>query len=264
MDNNSFQNYKYQCKLFLSISNHFIGCNTLLFSYSPGFQELYILTEIEQKSFLLKFMFTKYAKIKAKFNFIGTDCRSIINDNNVVLFSKQKSFRIVASFFGIYHMYNHHYTNDDDKGKCNLKKNSVAIESLSQKANILLGFSEKTVACVYRYDRWNKKLFLEIDDEFKKESLYLVLFDCVELEFYPEQNFKLSRTKLYKDNQTIVFEEIDHKFSANFGYYEMWNQEKFFEYDMNLYSLYGLEKGSGTKELVRSVEDFENILLSEK
>ena len=41
----------------------------------------------------------------------------------------------------------------------------------------------------------------------------------------------------------------------------IWSEDRFFEYEMNLYDLYGHNRGEGIKKLIQSATIFEQILL---
>ena len=120
--------------------------------------------------------------------------------------------------------------------------------------------SNNIFASVFKYDRWNQILFLELESNLNINRGYLCLSNCHYVKFNPEVKFGLNNINLSQYNDYYIIKIENYNFSAKFKHLTKWSDEQYLEYYMNLHTQESeLEKGSQRK-LVQSIREFKKIL----
>jgi hypothetical protein len=93
---------------FISLANQFIGLKATLFSYSPGFSDLYIVFEKGGRYFLLKFSSVTYIKTYREWNFksIKVQEEEIKGTRSKYKFFDGDSFEVICYFFSVLEIMN--------------------------------------------------------------------------------------------------------------------------------------------------------------
>jgi hypothetical protein len=257
---NTEENYIQQLNELKDISEQFIGSKVTLFGYVRGFYDLYISFKLSQKEFLLKLMFTHYVKVLPSWIFQGFKIE-IISAKQPLLckISDRDYFESITSLCGFYTRI---LTEEERESELN---NHTNIQENIPRVLVDIDSKTKTIAdyftlpspihntvSVHRYDRWNKILFLKFGEY---PTYYLVLYNCELLEFHTGLGFNLQKTMIYQESENLVIKEKEGDFFAQCKNVEIWNRDKFFEYDMDLYEQFGATKGFGTRNLITSVDE---------
>jgi hypothetical protein len=251
-------NYRQQLEDFKNISEQFIGSKVTLFGYTSGFSALYILFKLRHKEFLIKLMFTHYVKTFSNWIFQGFDIE-IISAKQPLLCKiiDNGNFESITSLCGFYTRI---LTEEEQKSEFNNHTNiqenisriSVTRDSKTITDYFALPSPIHNVVSVQRYDRWNKVLFLEFN---KYPTYYLVLYNCELLEFHTGLGLKIDNIVIYQESESLVIKEREGNFFAKCNNVEIWDEDKFFDYDMDLYEQFGATKGFGTRNLITSVDE---------
>lgn len=107
-------------------------------------------------------------------------------------------------------------------------------------------------AILFRYDRWDKLLFLEVDIE-SGTKVFLVCHNCLFFEI--DRIVFLDKVIMIQDVETLTLSNPSQHFLVKCSSVELWDREKFDAYDLNLYNKLGEEKRYGIRKPIFSLED---------
>lgn len=110
-----------------------------------------------------------------------------------------------------------------------------------------------TTATLFRYDRWDKLLLLQINFE-KKERMFLACHNCEYIEF--DGYIQTDRMTVVENTATLILKEQSRNFLLKCASIELWNYDKFDSYDLEL-SLTLDDKRYGVTKPILSIEELQ-------
>jgi hypothetical protein len=113
-------------------------------------------------------------------------------------------------------------------------------------------FLDNKEACIFRYDRWEKLLFLEVYMKPDKRA-FLVCNECHFLEY--ESPINLNDVRIILSSDTLTLSEKSHNFMVECASIEVWDTDKFNTYDLDLDSNMNEEKRYGIRKPIFSLKD---------
>ncbi|WP_157229302.1 hypothetical protein [Rivularia sp. PCC 7116] len=260
-------------KLFKEVTDCFIGQKATLFAYTPSLGgDLYISLEKGGRYFLIKFMATRYFKICQEWNFAGL---------KIELQPKNESL----SDLRYYRIYDRHYLEvsclyfwvfeilegEDVVNACINRENGGLHFAITRPekfkfANLIKNKPTRNItddfpkltgagADLYRYDRWDKLLLLDIDGNKKQDRLFLVCHNCELVEY--DGYIHLDKVQIIKDAKIIILKEPSSKFLLRCTSVGIWNDDKYKSYDSELDRnlLDKTDKRYGVRKPIMSVEE---------
>jgi hypothetical protein len=101
-------NKEYTSEWFTTLANKFIGLKATVFSYSPGFNALYIAFQKSDRYFLLKFSSVTYIKTPREWIFGGLEVEEEKHHEHSsrYKFFDGKSFEVICYFFSVLEIVN--------------------------------------------------------------------------------------------------------------------------------------------------------------
>ncbi|XQQ05389.1 MAG: hypothetical protein EDM05_65165 [Leptolyngbya sp. IPPAS B-1204] len=222
---------------FTAITSLFTGLKAKLFAYSSGFRDLYISLERNGRYFLFKFTGLTYAKSCREWLFKGFDIKRESGRYKVL---DQEFFEVLCDNFLVVEIVN--------------GQDVVGAEACVTKTKSTNKFSltNDGIAHVFRYDRWDKILLLKVVTHSGERS-FLACYGCQFLEF--GQAFPLKEVEVLQDSEFLIISEASHQFSARCISVEVWSEDEFESYDIDLFRSLGEEKRYGVRKTIFSVEE---------
>ncbi|TWH50227.1 hypothetical protein [Dulcicalothrix desertica] len=110
-------------------------------------------------------------------------------------------------------------------------------------------------ASLFRYDRWDKLLLLAVSVNIEQQKLFLAFYNCDFLEFDNHVNVNIDQMTILQDLEALIIKESSSHFLLKCNSIELWNEDKFKEYDKKLYIKLGEEKRYGIRKPILSIEE---------
>lgn len=110
-------------------------------------------------------------------------------------------------------------------------------------------------ASLFRYDRWDKLVLIEVNINFNEKRLFLAFYNCQYLEIDNNMNINIDKIKILHDLDTLIIQEPSSHFLLKCNSIELWDEDKFEAYDFELYAKLGEEKRYGLRKPIFSIEE---------
>lgn len=101
----------------------------------------------------------------------------------------------------------------------------------------------------------DKLLLLEVNINIKEQRLFLAFYNCQFLEFNNYTDVSIDKMRILQDLETLIINEPSSHFSLKCSSIELWDENKFKEYDKELYVKLGEEKRYGVRKPILSIEE---------
>jgi hypothetical protein len=107
------------------------------------------------------------------------------------------------------------------------------------------------IAYLFRYDRWDNILFLEID-RLSEIAMFLVCCKCQFLEI--DSAIHLDKVRMTSDSETLILDSPLCNFMVRCTSVELWDDAKFQAYNLELDRMMD-EKRYGTRKPIFNIEE---------
>ena len=109
-------------------------------------------------------------------------------------------------------------------------------------------------ASIFRYDRWENALFLELSENYRRTG-FLAFFNCLSFSF--SQEFFISHSLMTQPtNSKLRVSELATNFYVVCDFIEVWSKEQFSGYDLALHKSLSDEARYGIRQNILSLKDF--------
>lgn len=249
---------KYHFEHFIEITNHFTGLKTVLFSYSPGFRDLYIGVQKESKYFLIKYTGVNYVQTLTGWTFNNLNISYVKGIYGGYKFSDRDYFEVICSTAFVIELSNHQEVIGIEplleKIPINSHLDSTAREKLRE-ASLLDDIPLLARGTIYpfRYDRGKEVFFLEVATLLKRR-FFLACYGCKFLKFF--QAVPIERLQLVKEAENLLLIQERDEFLLKFTSIELHSDAEFCSYNVERFKEFSDRELFGIRNSILSIDEF--------
>ncbi|MDY6938973.1 MAG: hypothetical protein SWY16_15035 [Cyanobacteriota bacterium] len=241
-------------KLFNLITESFIGCEALLFYYSPGFERPMVFLKRGSRYFIINFWHTAYIKTTIEWQFSGLTVeiseeeKSSSHHPYYRIYDRDR-FEVFCQIFAVSEVPNGKETLDySDISSELLRSPELLDRSLTTKTELKLlqkfpSLINQT-AYLFQYHRWNRSLYLTINQN-SAQTQYLV-FNCCSF-WEVDRIVSLNKIQTIYDSDKLILIAPEQHFQVQCISVELWNRDRFSSIDLDLTIKLGLDKRYGIR-----------------